>query len=63
MRDIKRIAGGSIEKLLERGHISFLPSNLLPLFGGQPAVTIGYAESFRCVINLKDLVSEHRWST
>jgi hypothetical protein len=60
MRDIKRIAGGSIKKLMERGQTGFLPSNLLPLFAVQPAVTIGYAGSFCCIINLKDLVSEHR---
>ena len=44
MRDVKRLAGGTIKALLERGKSERLPDSLFPQFI-EPAITIGYAVS------------------
>jgi len=44
MKDVKRLAGGSINALLERGKRERLPDSLLPQFI-EPGVTLGYVVS------------------
>jgi len=41
MKDIKRLAGGTIKTLLERGNREVLPDSLFPQFIESP-VTLGY---------------------